>query len=186
MRTAATPRGRDAVASRKALLEAATALFSERGYEHTTLRDIGRSAGVDAALVARYFGSKAALYIEAVAADRAVDAAPGDRADVASVAAWFVGHIDRTGPGPILQALVRSDSAPDIRAAASERLYRRLVQPIEERLATGGAPDARLRAEVVVAALVGVALGRSLGSFAALADAGRDELVALLAEVLGT
>ncbi|MFD9659211.1 helix-turn-helix domain-containing protein [Streptomyces mirabilis] len=33
-------------------------LFAERGFDRTTIRDIGERAGVDPALIARYFGSK--------------------------------------------------------------------------------------------------------------------------------
>src|SRR6266536_411309 len=53
-----TRRPYDAQASRSALVDAATALFDERGYEATTIRQIGELAGVDAALIARYFGGK--------------------------------------------------------------------------------------------------------------------------------
>jgi AcrR family transcriptional regulator len=47
---------RDAAASKQALLEAARSLFGQRGFKSTTIRDIGERAGVDAALIARYFG----------------------------------------------------------------------------------------------------------------------------------
>ena len=50
----------------RALVLAAQDLFGQRGFESTTIRDIGDRAGVDAALIARYFGSKADLYIAAV------------------------------------------------------------------------------------------------------------------------
>src|SRR5271168_4661618 len=62
-------RPRDAAASRQALLLAAQALFGQNGFESTTIREIGDRAGVDAALIARYFGSKADLYIAAVVAE---------------------------------------------------------------------------------------------------------------------
>src|SRR3954452_20437122 len=56
-------RAHDAAASRQALLDAAAALFDERGYERATIREIGERAGVDAALIARYFGGKEGLYL---------------------------------------------------------------------------------------------------------------------------
>src|SRR5580658_2152227 len=64
-----TGRSRDAVASRDALLRAAQSLFGQQGFESTTIREIGEQAGVDAALIARHFGSKADLYIAAVVAE---------------------------------------------------------------------------------------------------------------------
>lgn len=55
-------RRRDAGASRRAILDAAEQLFSQRGYERTSLGAIGRRAGVSAALPAYFFGGKQALY----------------------------------------------------------------------------------------------------------------------------
>jgi TetR/AcrR family transcriptional regulator len=55
-------RHRDAVVSRRAILDAAEHLFAQRGYERTSLQEIGRLAGVSAALPAYFFGGKQALY----------------------------------------------------------------------------------------------------------------------------
>ena len=78
-RGARTGRSRDAAASKDALLQAAQTLFGEQGFEGTTIREIGERAGVDAALIARYFGSKADLYIAAVAAEDAEGAPASTR-----------------------------------------------------------------------------------------------------------
>ena len=59
-------RPRYAAASREALFSAAPELFGQRGFEGTTTREIRASAGVDPALIARYFGSKADFYIAVV------------------------------------------------------------------------------------------------------------------------
>ncbi|MET1075957.1 MAG: helix-turn-helix domain-containing protein, partial [Umezawaea sp.] len=63
----AEPRRRDSAATRAALLAAATSLFAERGFEHATVRDIAARAGVNQALLFRYFGSKDALYASVMA-----------------------------------------------------------------------------------------------------------------------
>ena len=55
-------RRRNAGASRRAILDAAEELFAQRGYERTSLAEIGRRAGVSAALPAYFFGGKHALY----------------------------------------------------------------------------------------------------------------------------
>jgi AcrR family transcriptional regulator len=55
-------RRRDADATRAALLTAARDLFAERGFEQTTVRDIAAKAGVNQALLFRYFGSKDGLF----------------------------------------------------------------------------------------------------------------------------
>jgi TetR/AcrR family transcriptional regulator len=51
--------GRDV---REALLEVAGRLFSERGVDAVSLRELGRAAGVTAAMVHYYFGDKQGLY----------------------------------------------------------------------------------------------------------------------------
>src|SRR5580704_10189954 len=102
-------RSRDAAASKEALLQAAQALFGQQGFEGTTIREIGEQAGVDAALIARYFGSKADLYIAAVMAENAEEK-PGAYERLEQLADAAMTQADRRGPGPILQAIVRSDT----------------------------------------------------------------------------
>ena len=59
MPKASNPRRRDAAANRARLLTAASKLFSERGFDRTTSRDIGELADIDPTTIARYFGGKA-------------------------------------------------------------------------------------------------------------------------------
>jgi AcrR family transcriptional regulator len=183
-------RSRDAPASRRALLLAAQDLFGQKGFERTTLREIGEQAGGDAARVARYFGSKADLYIAVVAAERvgSGDAALSDSeapyGDVRHIVEEILRRSDEHGPGPILQALVRLDTTDEIREAAESRLTRRLVEPLASAVDRDGGSQPRLRAEVAVAALLGVSLGRSLGWFDQVAIAERDDVVALVVKGL--
>jgi AcrR family transcriptional regulator len=188
-----TRRTHDARATRQALLAAAQRLFGHKGYEGTTTREIGEAAGADPALIARYFGSKADLYLAAVAADRLADSdGPADPdsvespfADLAEVAEVVLRRTAVHGPGPSLQALVRDDASPEIRAAATARLIRRMVEPIAAEYEAAGDDRPALRAQVAVAAVVGVAFGRSLGWFDELHGTDPDELAALLVDALG-
>jgi AcrR family transcriptional regulator len=64
----ATPRKtsafkRDSAASKQRLLEAAIDVFSAHGFNATTTRMVGKKAGLNAALIARYFGSKEKLLL---------------------------------------------------------------------------------------------------------------------------
>ncbi|MEK6423073.1 MAG: TetR/AcrR family transcriptional regulator [Burkholderia gladioli] len=72
---------------REAILRAARATFARRGFDATSVREISRECGVDAALIAHHFGAKEALWLAVVehiaehteafvAALRALDAAP--------------------------------------------------------------------------------------------------------------
>lgn len=183
--TAKPARPRDAAASRQALLEAAQDLFGTLGFERTTVRDIGERAGVDAALIARYFGSKADLYVAAVAAERMDDQSLPDYQGLAHIVQTMMARVDRHGPGAILQALARSDTPAEIRIAAQARLARRLVEPLVSNMDGEGVDRPSLRAEIAVSALVGVVLGRSLGWFDGLGSVPADEVVSLVVGALG-
>jgi AcrR family transcriptional regulator len=52
--------------TRRALLDAATELFSERGFADVGTREIADQAGVNLAAIKYHFGSKRDLYVEAV------------------------------------------------------------------------------------------------------------------------
>ncbi len=82
------------------------------------------------------------------------------------------------------QALIRSDTSDDIRAAAQTHMARRLVAPMAADLSRRGSERPGLRAEVVVSALMGVNLGRSLGWFDELKTVPREELVELITALL--
>jgi AcrR family transcriptional regulator len=56
------------VATRQRLLDVASALFSEHGYHHVTVRDICRQARANLAAVNYHFGDKLGLYLEVVKA----------------------------------------------------------------------------------------------------------------------
>ena len=62
MQGAEPPRRRNAAATKAKILAAAQQAFSEIGYSTTGIRHIATQAGVDSALVQRYFGSKAGLF----------------------------------------------------------------------------------------------------------------------------
>ncbi len=54
--------------ARARLIDAAIKLFAEKGYEGTSVRDLATAAGVNVAAVSYHFGSKDALYTEALRA----------------------------------------------------------------------------------------------------------------------
>jgi AcrR family transcriptional regulator len=180
-----TGRSPDAAASRDALLRAAQTLFGQHGFESTTIREIGQQAGVDASLIARYFGSKADLYIAAVVAEDA-EGHPSEFEGLEHMADVMVTRADHQhGPGAILQAIARSDTSAEILDAAADFLARRLVDPLVANMTAQGVDRPQLRAEVAISALVGFILGRSLGWFDEIRSAPRDEVVALIVDALG-
>ena len=52
--------------SRGDILAAARRLFAERGYDGATIRAIAQEAGVDAALVHHFFGTKEHVFVAAM------------------------------------------------------------------------------------------------------------------------
>ncbi len=180
-----TSRPRNANASRQSLLEAAQDLFGKRGFEGTTMRDIGDQAGVDPALIARYYGSKADLYIAAVVAESQGDRPQSEFEGLRDMTEALLTRMDAQGLGPVTQALIRSDSSDEIRDAARAHMARRLVAPMVADMTQRGVEEAQLRSEIVVAALIGINLGRALGWFDQLRSVPREHLVDQMVELLG-
>ncbi|WP_371483841.1 TetR family transcriptional regulator [Kitasatospora sp. NBC_00315] len=178
------PRRRDAARSRELLLEAAGELFAERGFDRTTTREIGERAGVDPALIARYFGGKTQLYLAVMTAEQG-DGVPADLLDPERLRG-LLKLLARRGPGPVFRAAVLPNEDPAVQDAARAQLHGRLVGPLYERFAAAGADRPQLRAELAVAAFVGVVLARSGGAFEELAAVGTDELLELTRDILGT
>jgi AcrR family transcriptional regulator len=176
-------RSRDAAASKDALLRAAQTLFGQQGFEGTTIREIGEQAGVDASLIARYFGSKADLYIAAVIAQDA-ERPTSEYEGLEHLADVMLARADQRGPGPVLQAIVRSDTSAEIREAALDYVSRRLVGPFTAKLSAQGVDRPELRVQIAVSALLGISLGRSLEWFDEIRSVPREELVALIVDGL--
>ena len=105
-------RKRDAAQTRQDLLDAARELFGAKGYDRTSLREIGERAGVDAALIARYFGNKMALYSATVEADTA------GTPRIASVADIEAGR--RLGENLNVMQNLTPDYRADVAKAAAE------------------------------------------------------------------
>jgi len=183
---ASAPRRRDAAGSRQALLVAARTLFHERGFDRTTIRDIGELAGLDPTLIARYFGSKSGLYLAILRTDFAAEEAesPRDLFDRERMIE-LLDRVQRRGPGPVVASALRADGDPSVHDEALAAFTERLVDPLVRRLESGGVSESRLRAELVAAAFVGVAVGRHADAFPALSGAPAEQVAALLLDSLG-
>ena len=156
----AAPRRRDAEATRAAILEAAKAQFAHLGYDRAVLRDIAAEAGVDVALVARYFGGKAGLFTEALKASFKADfLETWDRRtfprDFATMMADNVHRDeDRTQS---FQFLLRAATSPTTAPLLNLAIQERFLAPIREWL---GGDDADARARVLAAVFIGLLVER--------------------------
>lgn len=174
--------------AREAILSAARAGFGTTGFAGTTIRGVARTAGVDAALVHHYFGTKDELFAAALELpfdpSVVVPALLAEGLDGLGerLARTFLGIWDATpGQGPML-ALLRS-AVSDERAAQSLRdfLTRVVLGPLA---AASGAEDAPLRASLAASQMVGVAMARYVVRLEPLASTDREVLAPLVGATL--
>ena len=172
-------RPHDAAASRAALLEAAREVFREYGYERATTREIGERAGVDPALIARYYGSKENLFIASIAE---IDPSETEiEFDPRSFVSYLLEYWDERGHNPVSRALASPVLSEDVRHEIGAVVRDLLLEPEAAELRERGVAAAELRAELLVALAVGVAMIRANGSLETLAGASREEVMAVLA-----
>jgi AcrR family transcriptional regulator len=170
--------------ARADILGAARASFAEHGYDRATIRGIAARAAVDPALVIHYFGSKDALFAEALELPMrpgevyARGMAAGADHIGATVVRTFLEAWEPPETRVRLMAMLRSaltnDAAMDM---IRDLLVREVFGPITEAL---GVPDAQLRATLVGSQFVGLAVMRYIGHIEPLASAPVDELVAAI------
>jgi AcrR family transcriptional regulator len=136
--------------SRDAIWAAATELFTARGYAATSVRRIAAMAGVDAALVLRYFGSKESLFLDTMQLRLPQPLFSGDLDTLGERFVRTVLTSDDQVKGVFL-ALLRASGAAAVRTRLRELHEQEFVAPLLRRL-TG--PDAEVRARLA-AGLVG-------------------------------
>jgi AcrR family transcriptional regulator len=180
--TTTARRPHDAAATRQALLEAARALFDELGYERATTREIGERAGVDPALIARYFDGKEGLFLAAITE------VSGDEQELdfepRALTAALVERWDERGHSPITRALASPMLTEDVRSQVAALIGERLLAQLTESLRERGAADPELRAELLIAMALGIAMTRANGTLERLAAAPREQVLASLGPIV--
>ncbi|MDI1462612.1 helix-turn-helix domain-containing protein [Catellatospora sp. KI3] len=183
-------RRRDAAKTRQLLLEVARRRFARDGYAAATVRDIADEAGVNVALINRYFDSKEGLFEACLGyAVEELARAAGDvpRTDIpAAIAQQAAGTTPEGGPNQVLLLLLRSSG--DER---TEQMRLGVLRRFAERLAAtaGWQPDRpddgqlMLRAQLVLSAAIGVTLLRASG-LQPLTYAGERDLVEPLRDLV--
>jgi AcrR family transcriptional regulator len=179
------PRRRDAAATRSAIFEAAARRFAYQGYERAGVREIAADAGVDAAMVNRYFGTKERLFAEVLEGAFDIrELVDGDRATLADRLARRVvyGREDDADARAIpLLLMLRSVTEPRSVELIRTNVERQLLRPLAECL---DGPDAEVRAAIVIAQCVGFSIMNQILRPRAVSEAQQEELAALLRESL--
>ncbi len=170
--------------SRAAILNAARARFAAEGYDAVSVRAVARDAGVDPALVHRFFGGKTELFAAAMQVppeawhgwagvlDDGVDHA-GERLARLVEREWA----DPAVRSPLVGLLRGAVTNPDAAAMVREFVGGELLGPVARAL---GTPDAGLRTALAGSQLIGAALARHVLHLEPLASADQETVVTLV------
>jgi len=177
--TGGPTRRRNAAVTRQALLTAARTLMTEHGVEGTSTRDVAAAAGVNQALVYRYFGTKEKLFSEA--ANGSSTTFTDDLMASTSLLKLPRVLLDRTlevnasteQHGDGMAALIGGANDSTIRAILRQRIDTSFGQQLAPRL---DGPDALLRVELLAALLTGIVVLREKVGTPALKGADLDVL----------
>jgi len=157
----ASPRRRNAEATRNAILDAARSVFAREGYDAAGLREISALAGVDAALICRYFGGKEGLFVNVMCSTTDPgEMFCGDPAEFSARIAETLVYGPTDSPKmDCIQIMLRSAASPRaaevIRRTGDANFY----QPIADWL---DAPDAAVKARLLGALMMGMGVSRSI------------------------
>ena len=174
--------------TREAILAVARRRFATRGYEATSLRGIAADAKVDPALLIHYFGTKEGLFIAATGLPArlpelfaGLDGASRHESAEALVRGYLA-VVDSDQSRNAILALVRSAVSNEKAATMMREFLTAELLSVIARWTQ--APDAPLRASLVAAQLVGIAMLRHVVRVDPLVKASPDEIVALVAPVI--
>ncbi|WUI04271.1 TetR family transcriptional regulator [Spirillospora sp. NBC_00431] len=184
MNKSARGRRRGSPDTREAILAVARRRFLADGYGPVTMRSIAAEAGVDAALISYFFGSKKGLFgavlgLVANPPEVVAGALPGDPATLPEriLRALLTTWDDPEGGRPLVLMARSATHDPDIARLLRDIVENEMIGQIAERL--GGA-DAGRRAGVFGAQLAGVIFVRYVLEVEPVASMPRDELIARL------
>jgi AcrR family transcriptional regulator len=184
--------------TREKILAAAKTLFTEKGYEGATIRDIAAAAGMSTGAVFASFTDKSDLFNEIIAADR--DAlyeamheaaqkatARGARVEDALLAMFEVGHQFHLGDLPLLLATIAASWSPQLGRQVRGRLERKPVTDLIAEVLGAAVERGELRRAADIALLSQMLWDCYLANFrhAAFDAWGAEALKARLREQMG-
>ncbi|MGA8455249.1 MAG: TetR family transcriptional regulator [Streptosporangiaceae bacterium] len=174
--------------TRDQILAVARRRFATRGYDATSLRGIATDAKVDPALLIHYFGTKEGLFTAATGLPTGLsEVFAGQQGQTLrdfaeSLVRSYLRFVDSDQSRNAILALVRSAVSNEKAAGMlREFLAAELLPVIASRTGHENAP---LRAGLVAAQLMGVAMLRHVVRLDPVAGATPDEIVALVAPVI--
>ena len=172
-------RSRNAAETRAAILQAARAAFTLKGFDQVGIREITGAVGVNGSLVSRYFGSKEGLFAEVMKERAGAEGLSAQTFDQALSSLTDRAMRPHAGPSNFDPVLAFIRSAPIERAHPILRDYldREAVGPLADLI---GGDDAHERASLIMAFIVGVTLLRAVVKSDPLASTKRNDLSELI------
>ena len=168
--------------TRQSILDAARAVFADKGFDGASIRAIAGEAKVDPALVHHYFGTKDKLFLESMSmplnpAELVPKALSGPREEAGERLVRLVLHVWDSPAGTAAVALLRSAMSNEWTA----RLLREFVltQVLRRAIRELGLPEeeAGLRTALVASQMGGLALARYVLKIEPVASADPETLV---------
>jgi AcrR family transcriptional regulator len=155
------------------ILAAARARFGSAGFQGATIRGIAADAGVDPAMVMRYYGSKDQLFAAAAEFDlRFPDVVTMDRAQVGPT---LVRHFLDRWEDDALVILLRSSATNGDAAQRMQEIFRTQIQPLAARFVSD--EESGARAGLIATQILGMALCRFVLRLPSVVEMSRDEIV---------
>lgn len=167
-----------------AILQAAKEQFAETGFERTTIRSVAAAASVDPALVMQHFGSKEALFAAAAkwSSDHESVLTAGRDELPAAALADLLGKFEDGEQREAAIALMRSClTHPEANRIVRDEVMCDRQAHIARVI---DADDAELRAALVGACMMGVALARYVIEIPDLAAASAEDVARVMEPVL--
>ncbi len=166
---------RSSAETKALILAKARERFGTAGFQAATIRAIAADAGVDPAMVMRYFGTKDQLFAAAAEFDlRLPDFAPADRGRLGPL---LVGHFLRRWEGgdDALVILLRCSATNNVAAQRMRDIFGIQLQPLVAAWAPPG--EAGKRAGLIATQILGLALCRFVLRLPPVVDMSQDEVV---------
>lgn len=178
------PAGQD---TRTALVEAARAVFAETGYDGATVRAIATRAGVDAAMVNHWFGSKEGLFAQAVLElpfdpvelQKALRQGPDDELGE-RIVRTFITRWDSAGGGQFV-ALIRSITGHEQAGHVLRDFFQRFFSALITSIDSDRIP---LRMNLCATQMVGLGMVRYVAKFEPVTTEDVEVLVRAIAPTL--
>ncbi|WP_045741927.1 TetR/AcrR family transcriptional regulator [Actinoplanes rectilineatus] len=164
--------------TRRRILETARRLFAELGYERATIRGIAAAAEVDKSSILQYFGSKQQLFQAAVHWHAPIAEMTTDD-PAQTVQNLMHGMLSSWAADPDSPMAVLLRTSMTSEEAAGLLRHHITTEIVDVIAATVDDPEARLRASLAGAMLMGIAAQRYLLRMPYIADAGLDDVLRL-------